>query len=136
MIDMAYPCKFSYDAVRWQTSIDRYKAQIYGLLEQLISLARVVYIDNRARVDEYLTDPVFNDLERLLRATKSPNCMIPDEVKLIQYVDAYTTEEERKLEDKLKSIAYELDGPATVSLVTGPGRIERVCLVFISFTYC
>ncbi|GAW02631.1 hypothetical protein LENED_004297 [Lentinula edodes] len=119
------PMWIAFWAVGWQTSIDRYKAQIYGLLEQLISLARIVHIDNRARVDEYLTDPVFNDLERLLRATKSPNCMIPDEVKLIQYVDAYTTEEERKLEDKLKSIAYELDGPATVSLVTGPGRIER-----------
>ncbi|KAJ4490979.1 hypothetical protein J3R30DRAFT_3679188 [Lentinula aciculospora] len=109
-----------HDPIGWQISIDRYKSQIYGLLEQLIGLAQEVHVDNRGFVDEYLTDSVFTDLERLLRATKSPNHMIIDDPKLRQYVD-----EEEKLEHKLNAIAYELRRPATVTLVTGPGRIER-----------
>ncbi|KAJ3981905.1 hypothetical protein F5890DRAFT_1611465 [Lentinula detonsa] len=119
------PIWIAFWAVGWHTSIDRYKARVYGLLEQIIGLASDVHIKNRARVDEYLTDSVFIDLEKLLRATKSQNRMSPGDLKLAQYVDAYTAEEEKKLEHKLKSIAFELDGPATVSLVTGPGRIER-----------
>ncbi|KAJ3710187.1 hypothetical protein C8R42DRAFT_382910 [Lentinula raphanica] len=119
------PIWIAFWAVGWQTSIDRYKTQIYGLLEQLIGLASDVHPKNRARVDDYLSDQVFNDLEKLLRATKSTNRVNGGDHKLIQYVDAYTTEEESKLEKKLQSIDFELDGTSTVSLVTGPGRIER-----------
>jgi len=34
--------------------------------------------------------------------------------------------EEERLERNLEDVEYELDTPATVSLVTGEGRIERV----------
>jgi len=42
----------------------------------------------------------------------------------------YSTVEEERIENNLKDVAYELDTPATVALVTGEGRIERVRLAF------
>ena len=110
----------------WQTSIDRYRTQIYDQLEQIISLSGIVHADNRIYVDQYLSHSVFKEIEQLLRATKSPNPANYIDPELMRYVDEYTMQEESHLERKLSSIAYDLDGPATVSLVTGPGRIERV----------
>jgi hypothetical protein len=41
--------------------------------------------------------------------------------------EVYSTAEEERLDANLRDVAYELDTPATVSLITGEGRIERVC---------
>ncbi|KIK50287.1 hypothetical protein GYMLUDRAFT_51310 [Collybiopsis luxurians FD-317 M1] len=119
------PCWIAFWAVGWQTSIDRYRTQIYGQLEQMIGLSGIVHADNRTYVDQYLSHSVFKEIEQLLRATKSPNPANYRDPELMRYVDKYTMQEERSLEQKMNSIAYDLDGPATVSLVTGPGRIER-----------
>lgn len=45
---------------------------------------------------------------------------------LVRYTEMYTAEEEKRLEMNLEDVGYELDTTATVSLVTGEGRIERV----------
>ncbi|KIK50286.1 hypothetical protein GYMLUDRAFT_266202 [Collybiopsis luxurians FD-317 M1] len=119
------PCWIAFWAVGWQTSIDQYRTQIYDLLEQMISLSGTVQADNRTYVDKYLSHSVFNEIEQLLRVTKSPNPANYLDPELMRYMDEYTMQEERTLERKMSSIAYDLDGPATVSLVTGPGRIER-----------
>lgn len=85
--------------------------------------------DNRFIVDWYLDLDCFRTIEQLLRSTKSTDeneRLDPDLAKL---TDAYVTSEEERLEKNLKSVGYNIDSPATVSLITGAGRIERVCQI-------
>jgi hypothetical protein len=45
---------------------------------------------------------------------------------LAKLTDAYIRSEEARLEKNLSSVGYSVDSPATVSLITGAGRFERV----------
>jgi hypothetical protein len=85
---------------------------------------------NRRAVDEYLYHSSFWRIELLLRSTRSVNPKILSDPDLFRNVDSYAKAEEDRLEANLQDVGYELDTPATVSLITGVGRIERVsCLV-------
>lgn len=81
---------------------------------------------NRRAVDEYLFHPSFWRIELLLRSTRSVNPKILSDSDLMRITENYSIFEEDRLEQNLADVAYELDTPATVSLVTGEGRIERV----------
>ncbi|KAG6860012.1 hypothetical protein C0995_000575 [Termitomyces sp. Mi166 len=50
--------------------------------------------------------------------------MIPQELETLR--DQFDAEEEERIREHLEKIAYTIDSPATMSLVTGPGRIERI----------
>ncbi|KAG6901188.1 hypothetical protein C0995_015586 [Termitomyces sp. Mi166 len=50
--------------------------------------------------------------------------MIPQELERLR--DQFGAEEEERIREHLEKIAYTIDSPATMSLVTGPGRIERI----------
>ncbi|KAG6886435.1 hypothetical protein C0995_007851 [Termitomyces sp. Mi166 len=65
------------------------------------------------------------NVELLLRSTKtlSQEIMIPQELERLR--DQFGAEEEERIRERLEKIAYTIDSPATMSLVTGPGRIER-----------
>jgi hypothetical protein len=43
----------------------------------------------------------------------------------------YAKDEEVRIEGNLRIMAYEIDAPSTLALIIGPGRIEKVCSVFI-----
>jgi hypothetical protein len=45
----------------------------------------------------------------------------------------YVQQEERRIEQNLKAVAFDNDDQNTLSLITGPGRIERVCLFICVF---
>lgn len=49
-----------------------------------------------------------------------------EDTELVRMSDSYMKGEEERLDAALRSVQYELDTPATVSLITGAGRIERV----------
>lgn len=85
---------------------------------------------NRRAVDEYLFHPSFWRIELLLRSTRSVNPAIFSDPDLTKITDLYTNAEEERIELNLQDVAYELDTPATVSLITGVGRIERVSVLF------
>lgn len=81
---------------------------------------------NRRGVDEYLFHTSFWRVELLLRSTTPVNPATLLDPDLVRYTEMYTTAEEKRLETNLEEVGYELDTTATVSLVTGEGRIERV----------
>jgi hypothetical protein len=83
---------------------------------------------NRRGVDEYLFHTSFWRIELLLRSTTPVNPATLLDHDLVRYTDMYTAAEEKRLETNLEDVGYELDTTATVSLVTGEGRIERVSI--------
>jgi len=114
----------------WQASITRYKNQIYALVQMIFCTLNFVLPSNRRAVDEYLFHPSFWRIELLLRSTRSVNPKILQDPDLVRITESYSRMEEERLERNLADVEYELDTPATVSLVTGEGRIERVSAVF------
>ncbi|KXN86242.1 hypothetical protein AN958_10320 [Leucoagaricus sp. SymC.cos] len=116
---------FAYWAVGWQISITQYKSKIYGLVQSMFEMLEYVLPSNRRGVDEYLFHPSFWRIELILRSTRSVNPKMLSDPDLVRYTDMYTAEEEKRLKMNLEEVGYELDTTATVSLVTGEGRIER-----------
>lgn len=85
-----------------------------------------VLTSNRRAVDEYLFHASFWRIELLLRSTRSVNPKVFTDPDLIRMTESYSAAEEERIDQNLQDVGYELDTPATVSLVTGVGRIERV----------
>ncbi|KAF5335075.1 hypothetical protein D9611_010859 [Ephemerocybe angulata] len=119
------PTWIAFWAVGWQASISKYKGQIYTLIQTMFQVLEHVLPSNRRAIDEYLFHASFWRIELLLRSTRSINFKVMTDPDLARFTEAYSTAEEERIDANLKDVAYELDTPATVSLVTGEGRIER-----------
>jgi hypothetical protein len=85
-----------------------------------------VKTDNRFIVDWYLDGDFFRTIEQLLRSTKPIDENERLDSNLTELTDSYVQSEEERIERNLKSVGYNIDSPATVGLITGPGRIEGV----------
>jgi hypothetical protein len=92
----------------------------------MFEMLEYILPSNRRGMDEYLFHLSFWRIELILRSTRSVNPKLLSDPDLVRYTEKYTTEEEKRLEKNLEGVGYELDTTATVSLVTGEGRIERV----------
>ncbi|KAG6853160.1 hypothetical protein C0991_006448 [Blastosporella zonata] len=119
------PHWIAYWAAGWQSSMTHYKEQIYELVQTMFQILEYVLPSNRRAVDEYLFHPSFWRIELLLRSTRSVSSKILSDPDLSRMTEAYERYEEERLDANLRDVAYELDTPATVSLITGAGRIER-----------
>jgi hypothetical protein len=120
------PHWIAYWAVGWQTSISLYKNKIYTLVQTMFQTLEHVLPSNRRVVDEYLFHESFWRIELLLRSTRSVNPKVLQDPDLTRITELYSIAEEERIDANLRDVAYELDTPATVSLITGEGRIERV----------
>ncbi|KAG6914434.1 hypothetical protein DXG01_000385 [Tephrocybe rancida] len=110
-------------AARWQSSISIYTEKIYRLLRKMYKLRDKVRPDNFAYLDQYLCCWEFYCLELLLESlTKASDPLTPE---LMEMRDEFCRTEEDRLTANLDKISNQIDSPATVSLVTGPSRIER-----------
>jgi hypothetical protein len=85
-----------------------------------------VPIENRRFVDIYLLDPTILSINLVLQSTKLAEDYDHVAPELLSLTQAYAAEEEQRLQKNMENIDYDLDGPTTVTLVTGRGRIERV----------
>lgn len=126
MLFDSLPTWIAFWAVGWQASISKYKTQIYTLVQTMFQVLEHVLPSNRRAIDEYLFHASFWRIELLLRSTRSISFKVMADQDLARITEAYSAAEEERIETNLKDVAYELDTPATVSLVTGEGRIERV----------
>jgi hypothetical protein len=106
----------------WHLSIWEYRSQIAGILQQMWDLYPLTLLGNRSTVLEYRKSTVLERLELLLLGIQ--RC--PQDANLKHKIASYVQSEETRMEGNLRSVAYELDAPDTVTLITGPGRIERV----------
>jgi hypothetical protein len=96
----------------------------------MFEVLNYVLPSNRRAVDEYLYHSSFWRIELLLRSTRSVNPKVLADPDIGRHIQSYTETEEHRLDSNLQYVAYELDSPATVSLITGVGRIERVSLLY------
>lgn len=108
-----------------------YKNKIYCIVKEMFSTLDSLHPDNRVIFDQYLATWLFLDLDALLRSTRP----LPDneriDPELSRITAVYTASEEARLEHNMKAVSYYLDTAGTVTLVTGPGRIERVHLFYV-----
>ncbi|PPR01646.1 hypothetical protein CVT24_001622 [Panaeolus cyanescens] len=125
------PHWIAYWAVGWQASISIYKNKIYSLVQTMFKTLEHIMPSNRRAVDEYLFHASFWRIELLLRSTRSVNPKIFSDSDLMRITENFSISEEDRLEQNLIDVAYELDSLATVSLVTGEGRIERFAFPLI-----
>ncbi|KAG6905493.1 hypothetical protein DXG01_002381, partial [Tephrocybe rancida] len=113
----------AYWAAGWQSSISDYTEKIYRLLLKIHNLRDKIRPDNLTALDLYLDEWCFYRLELLLRSTTKAETPITPELAKLR--DDFCAAEELRLKNNLETIGYNIDSPGTVSLVTGPGRIER-----------
>ncbi|KAG6815782.1 hypothetical protein H0H87_011401 [Tephrocybe sp. NHM501043] len=115
----------AYWAEGWHSSISIYSTKIYRVLRKIYKLRQKVRPDNLRALDAHLDKLKLYRLELLLRSTKS----VPDGTiilpELAKLRDEFVAQEEKKFQENLEKISYTIDSIATVSLLTGPGRIER-----------
>lgn len=91
----------------------------------MFDMARWNVLDvNRQVVDGYLHEDSFKEVELLLRSV-TPYVSTSDN-DINERISSYIQEEESKLESNLDSIAYDIDAPGTLKLITGTERTEQV----------
>ncbi|KAJ4475478.1 hypothetical protein J3R30DRAFT_3375675 [Lentinula aciculospora] len=139
------PVWIAYWAAGWQVGLTQYKAKIHAVIREMY---KIIDYDTRAEspqdkralranrklIDQYLDDDVFHRIDLLLRSLHPAKTRVQD-AKLKQVIDFYISSEQIRLEGYLAGVAYDIDTPATVPLVTGPGRIERISFFIMPFIY-
>lgn len=113
----------------WALSVKRYKEKLLDLVQQ-IYLARLHVLPcNMAFVTDYLDGSAFKSLDTLLRSTQ-PFLGDHDSTdpKLTSLVTEFDEDLESRLLANLKDLKFNLSSVDKVTLVSGPGRIERVSI--------
>jgi len=77
---------------------------------------------NRLLVDLYLDHPIQQKLDLLLCSVRPFTGNL--DVNLRQKILPYLEYEEARIQQNLESVAFEVDTPATLTLIAGPSRIE------------
>ncbi|KAG6818614.1 hypothetical protein H0H93_003432 [Arthromyces matolae] len=111
-------------AAGWHSSVSQYVDKIYRLLRKFHRLREKVRYENLEIYDMYLHHGSFNRLYQLLRSTTRSSAYIHPELAMFR--DKFTKAEEQKLLENLDMVSFHVDSAATVELITGPYRIERV----------
>ncbi|KAF5348141.1 hypothetical protein D9756_010783 [Leucocoprinus leucothites] len=109
----------------WESSLADYKNRIILILQEMDRLHHDILADNTCLTDLYLSDSTILGTHLVLKSTdvgQEYDLVAPE---LLSITREYTTAEEERLKQNLESIGYDLDTPGTVTLITGPGRIER-----------
>ncbi|KAK0475513.1 hypothetical protein IW261DRAFT_1340555, partial [Armillaria novae-zelandiae] len=119
------PQWIAYWAEGWHVSIDQYKKRIHIILSTMYSTFPNVLPANREATCDYLQHDSIYQVDRLLRSTRDLPSNAREISELRRLTEAYTQSEEARLQRNLADVSYDIDAKSTVSLITGPGRIER-----------
>lgn len=107
-------------------SLAHYSKAINGLLKELHVAALAVIPANRAIVDRYLHGTSLMYVDDLMASVKRACRDLEADDDLWAKFLPYIQSEEQRIRKNLESIAYNIDTVDTLSIVTGPGRLERV----------
>ncbi|KAJ2935948.1 hypothetical protein H1R20_g1144, partial [Candolleomyces eurysporus] len=123
---------FAYWAAGWAISVKRYRDQIYGLVQKIFEARLDVLPCNRAIFSDYLDSSAFTFLDSLLRSTQ-PHVGEYDSTdpKLAELISNLDEQQEERLLSNLKDLKYNIPSVDNVTLVTGPGRVERFAFPLI-----
>ena len=112
--------------IGWHFTIWEYRTKICGIILNIFKDREHLLPPNRPLVDTYLNHPALDALTVLLGPVRPFNSKLDDNFRMKTLI--YAQEEETRIESNLQLMAYEIDAPSTLMLITGPGRIERVSL--------
>ncbi|SJK96921.1 uncharacterized protein ARMOST_00170 [Armillaria ostoyae] len=119
------PQWIAYWAEGWHVSVDQYKKRIHIILSTMYTTFPHVLSANREATAQYLQHDAIYQVDRLLRSTRDIPSNALESSELRRLTEAYTQSEEARLMRNLADVLYDIDTKSTVSLITGPGRIER-----------
>ncbi len=85
---------------------------------------------NRDAVITYLRHETIFQIDKLLQSTHDPPPNAYKSMELLRLTQEFIAIREQRLQDNLEAVLYDIDAENTVSLLTGPGRIERVSKLF------
>ncbi|TBU26461.1 hypothetical protein BD311DRAFT_779599 [Dichomitus squalens] len=110
----------AYWAIGWQISATMYRDKINNLFAKMFSLKAHIHPAVRNVVDTYL----HSVWTRVSELTSSIEPYYPLE-GLREKFQSYIDDEEQRLRERLEAVRYDIDAMDTLTLVTGPGRIEK-----------
>jgi hypothetical protein len=105
----------------YRASIIDYANRIEGLFRKMDDIYREALPPNRGSIYAYI-NYVWHSVHALIAPVFQLQYEQNDPGKFISYL----AEEEARLGNSLKRVHFIIDGPDTLTLVTGPGRIEKV----------
>ncbi|THU91631.1 hypothetical protein K435DRAFT_860160 [Dendrothele bispora CBS 962.96] len=123
------PVWLAYWSQGWHESMNRYKRKIMVILQLILAEITEVKPENRKWADEYMNSWGMNRVDALLRSLREVS-PVPgaNNAELNKITQEYTKIEERRLKKTLEGFKFDIDDVETVSLITGPGRLERYIL--------
>lgn len=98
-----------------------YRNKIVDLLGKMFAVQSLIHPANAQAVENYLAT-VYKSVCTLTSSFVCANESDALEARFQSYVD----EEEKRLREGLETVRYDIDAIDTLTLVTGPGRIEKV----------
>ncbi|KAG9025099.1 hypothetical protein FRB95_010572 [Tulasnella sp. JGI-2019a] len=122
--DMSLPVWIAYWAAGWDIDSEVYERKITGLIKQMRGMRNEVLDANKEAVESYL-DSELEFIEKLTVYDVDEDDREPD---LLEMVETQRAKDEARIRKNLEDIKFEIDGPATVLAVCGPGRIDRYLL--------
>ncbi|KAF9441810.1 hypothetical protein P691DRAFT_765854 [Macrolepiota fuliginosa MF-IS2] len=108
----------------WEISIAKYKDKIMPILQEMDALLQHIPVFNQCCANLYLQLQPIAGVQVILQLVKATIECGEMCRELLSDADQYMIEEEVRLQQCLEKIGYNVDGAPTVTLVTGPGRIE------------
>ena len=102
-----------------------YGVKILELCAKMFSIRPLIHSSNRKAVDKYL-ETVWMRICTLTSSFVKTRQADTLQARFQIYVDA----EEQRLREGLETVRYDIDAIDTLSLITGPGRIEKVRISF------
>ncbi|ESK90786.1 hypothetical protein Moror_4058 [Moniliophthora roreri MCA 2997] len=103
-------------------AIWQYSQRISGILQDMHLLLQTKVLPlNRYPIDRYLT--CMKTLSRILSSTLPSNDAPQGELN--ERISMYTQKEEERMDNILKALDYEIDGPDTIELITSKYHTER-----------
>ncbi|KAK0213335.1 hypothetical protein DFS33DRAFT_1249993, partial [Desarmillaria ectypa] len=109
----------------WHVSVDQYKKKIHMILSTMYNAFPHVLPANREAVALYLQHDAIYQVDKLLQSTRDIPSHALESSELRRLTEAYTQSEETRMMRNLEDVLYDIDARSTVSLIAGPGRIER-----------
>ena len=104
----------------WQMTTSHYKAEVLDTCAKMFAIRPFLHVQNRDHVDRYL-----EDVWRLIVTLVWSFDTTPSSYMFQEWFQAYADTEEERLRMALVTVQYNIDGRDTLSLVIGPGRIEK-----------
>ncbi|KAH9917244.1 uncharacterized protein B0H18DRAFT_40293 [Fomitopsis serialis] len=114
------PHWIAYWAAGWQRSATIYKEKIHQILDSMFALKPWIHHQNRQMAERYL-----GEIWQQVMFVIMPLQPIELHDKVQHRFEAYAASEEQRIERNLETIRYRVDDLATLSIITGPGRIEK-----------